>query len=104
MASSSLGREKAENTPACMCLATEAGGKSYVISCRVCQLQGPRFLDFNCLSQGKLLNVTVRDITGPVIHHRCNRMFRGEKAVVLSQKIRCPRINKKNLVIGESLP
>jgi len=66
--------------------------------------KGHAFWTSNCLSQGKLLNVTVRNITGPVIHHRCNCMFRKKKPVVLSQKIRCPRINKKSLVIGESRP
>jgi hypothetical protein len=84
-------------------LATEAGGKSHAISCLFCQLLGPRFPDFNCLSQGKLLNVTIRNITGPVIHHRCKCMFRKTSNRSLSENSLFQNKYKKESGPGSSV-
>lgn len=103
-ASSSFVWEKAESKPTYICLATETGGKSYAISCLVCQLQGPHFLGCSCLSQGKLLTVTVINITGPVIHHRCSCMFRKNNCVLSENSLSQNRPKYEKFSNRESRP
>ena len=104
-ASSSLGWEKAENTPIYIyAWPLKQEGNHPQFPALSVSFKGHAFWTSTVLSQGKLLNVAIRNSTGPVIRHRCNCMFRKKKKVVLSQKIRCPRINMTSPVKGKSHP